>query len=704
MAVLGQIRQRSFFLIIVIGMALFAFVISGVFGSNSSGSNPSDPIAIVNDEDIEVGFFRQLVEQTERNYNLSTLQAVNTVWDQLLRVTIFKQEFDRLGIDAGKQQIEMILLQNEVIVQDPRFQNETGLFDFGVFTDFINQLKLENPQAYDSWRSQEENIIGLAKENIYFDLIKSSAGFTETEGKNAYHLENDKINMKYVSVPYSDIPDSLFKISDAEIRKYINQNIDDYTKDASRAISYVKFDEQASVEDENKIRADLEKLLEQRIEYNDVSKLTDTIEGLKTVKNITEFVSRYSESTFDSIYLPKGKLANDYADILFGLSPGKVFGPYKDGNEFKISRLLDRKEGGSIRASHILITYQGAERANPEATRTKEEARTLANQLYRKVRRDKENFGVMAALNSDGPSKEAQGDLGFFQEGTMTEKFFDFCNKSKVGEIGLVETDFGFHIINVTDKEDVVLLANVTKQIVPSESTSNIVFKETTQFEIEAINTKDFSGVAEKSNLTVRPVENISILEENLPGLPKQRNIVQWAFDEDTKVGSVRRFSLAAGGYAVVQLTKITPEGEVDIESFRTEIIAELIKDKKAAYIQEKYAANTTLESLAKATDREVETASAVTQKNTVLAGSGTEPYVIGLAFSLDVNKPSALVKGNEGVYMVEVTSKEVAAEMESYTAYANALQVEESLRINNTIYEALRSASEIEDNRKIYY
>ena len=153
-----------------------------------------------------------------------------------------------------------------------------------------------------------------------------------------------------------------------------------------------------------------------------------------------------------------------------------------------------------------------------------------------------------------------------------------------------------------------------------------------------------------------------------------------------------------------MQLTKITPEGEVDVESFSTEITAELIKDKKAVYIQEKYAANATLETLAKATDREVETASAVTQKNTVLAGSGTEPYVIGLAFSLDVNKPSALVQGNDGVYMVEVTSKEVAAEVESYTAYANALQVEESLRINNTIYEALRSASEIEDNRKIYY
>ena len=704
MAVLGQIRQRSFFLIIVIGMALFAFVISGVFGSNTSGSDPSEPIAIVNDEDIEVGFFRQLVEQTERNYNLSTLQAVNSVWDQLLRVTIFKQEFDHLGIDAGKQQIEMILLQNEVIVQDPRFQNETGFFDFGIFTDFINQIKLENPQAYDSWRSQEESIIGLAKENIYFDLIKSSTGFTEIEGKDAYHLENDKINMKYVSVPFNDIPDSLFKISDAEIRKYISQNIDDYSKDASRGISYVKFDEQASAKDKNQIRAELEMLLEQRVEYNDVSKLTDTIEGLKTVKNITEFVSRYSEITFDSIYLPKGKLANDYADILFDLSPGKVFGPYKDGNEFKISRLIDRKDGGSVRASHILITYKGAERASPEITRTKEEASILANKLYRKVRRDLESFGSVAATNSDGPSKSVQGDLGFFQEGAMTEKFFDFCNKSNIGKIGLVETDFGFHVINVTDKQDVVLLANVSKQIVPSESTSNIVFKETTQFEIEAINTKDFSGIAEKSNLTVRPVENISILEENLPGLFKQRNIVQWAFEKDTKVGSVRRFSLSNGGYAVVQLTKITQEGEVDVESFRTEIAAELLNDKKALYIQEKYSTNVTLETLAKATEREVETASAVTQKNTVLAGSGTEPYVIGSAFSLDLDKPSNLVQGNDGVYMVEVTSKEVAIEMESYTVYADALQTEENLRINNTIYEALLSASEIDDNRKIYY
>ena len=225
MAVLGQIRQRSVFLILVIGMALFAFVISGVFDGNSANSSPSDPVAVINDEEIELIFFRELVENTQRNFNLTTMEAVNRVWDQLIRATIFRQEFERLGIDAGKEQIEMILMQDQRIVQDPRFLNESGFFDFGIFTDYINQLSIENPQAYDNWKIQEENIVGLAKENIYYDLIKSSTGFTELEGKIAYHSQNDKVNIKFVRLPYEEVPDSLFKVSEAEIKSRINKKL-----------------------------------------------------------------------------------------------------------------------------------------------------------------------------------------------------------------------------------------------------------------------------------------------------------------------------------------------------------------------------------------------------------------------------------------------------------------------------------------------
>jgi peptidyl-prolyl cis-trans isomerase D len=704
MAVLGQIRQRSVFLILVIGMALFAFVISGVFDGNSANSNPTDPIAIVNDEEIELTFYRQLVENTERNYNLSTMQAVNTVWDQLIRATIFRQEFERLGIDAGKEQIEMILTQDQRIIQDPRFLNESGFFDFGIFTDYINQLRVENPQAYDSWKIQEENIVGLAKENIYYDLIKSSTGFTELEGKNAYHSQNDKVNIKFISLPYAEVSDTLFKITDADIKKYINERKEDFETQETRKVRYVIFPEEPTEADENKIRADLEKLKTQRIEFNDVSKLTDTIEGLATTDNVTEFIEQYSETPFDSIYKTKGNLANEYADILFGLNPGDVFGPYKDRNQLKISRLLDRKKGGAIKASHILIAFEGATRANPDVTRTKEEAKKLGQELYRKARRNPDKFAQLAIENSDGPSKSLGGDLGFFQEGMMTEKFFDFCNRSRVGRIGLVETEFGFHIIKVTDKEDVVLTADVTKEIVPSEETSNNVFQKTTQFEMESIQNKQLDTIAKNYDYEVKFVQKVNLLDENLPGLARQRNLVQWLFNKETKVGDIKRFSITNRGYVVAQLSGIVPDGTVNVESVKFEVIQEMLKEIKASYLIKMYAGNKSLDALAEATNKEVETASALTQENTILAGAGTEPYVIGTAFALEPNQPSALIKGNNGVYMIEVTSKEIAEEMESYKAYANALQNQENIRINNSIYEALRSSAEIEDNRQLYY
>ena len=704
MAVLGQIRQRSVFLILVIGMALFAFVISGVFDGNSADVSPSDPIAVVNDEEIELTFYRQLVENTERNYNISTMQAVNSVWDQLVRATIFRQEFERLGIDAGKQQIEMILMQNQTIVQDPRFQNETGFFDFGVFTDYIKQMRVENPQAYDNWKLQEENIVGMAKENIYYDLIKSSTGFTELEGKNAYHIQNDKVNLKFVRMPYEEVPDSLFNISDADINQYINKTKENYETEMSRSVRYVIFDEVASEADENQIRVDLEKLKNQRIEYNDVSKLTDTIEGLATTENITDFIEQYSETAFDSIYKTKGILASEYADILFGLNPGDVFGPYKDSNQLKISRFLDRKKGGAIKASHILVAFVGATRANPDITRSNEEAKKLAQDLYRKARRNPDDFAQLASENSDGPSKTQGGDLGFFQEGMMTDKFFDFCDRSRVGKIGLVETEFGFHVIKVTDKEDVVLTADVAKVIVPSEETSNGVFQKTTQFEMESIKTEQMDTVANNYDYDVKFVQKVNLLDENLPDLPRQRNLVQWLFNDETEVGDIKRFSMTNGGYVVAQLSGITPKGTVNVESVKVEVIQEMLKEKKAAYLLKTHADKKSLDAFASATDKEIETASAVTQENTVIAGAGTEPYVIGTAFALELNKASALIKGNSGLYMIEVISKEIAEEMESYRVYANALQNEENMRINNSIYEALRSSAEIEDNRQLYY
>ena len=703
MAILGKIRQRSIFLILVIGLALFAFVISGAFGNGAGDTGPNEPIGIINGEEIPLENFRLLVDQTERTYGYTTLQAVEVVWNQYLRNELFQTEFDILGIDAGKDQIEQVVSSTESIITDSRFINEAGFFDFGLFADFIAQMRDTNPQAYETWKRQEANIIASARESIYFDLIQSSTSVTQREAKIQYHLEADNVDLNYVQISYNSIPDSLFEVRESEINAYIKENASKYERDASRSLQYVAFLEQATEEDETIIRNSLEGLADDRIEYNDVSKLTDTIEGFRTTKNLTEFIDRYSEESFDSIYIPKGRLPSEYAEIIYNLEVGEIFGPYKDINSLKISKLLDRKENGNIRASHILIAYKGAERADESVTRSKEEAKALANNLYRQVRRDPDKISVLAISNSDGPSKSSAGDLGFFQEGSMTPEFFDFANKNRVGAVGLVETSFGFHVVKVTDKQDLVLLANVSKAVVPSEKTSNRVFREATQFEMDA-GKEEFATVAERDSYTLRNVDNVYALDENLPGLPQQRRIVQWAFSEDTSVGDIKRFNLSYGGYAIVQVTDSRSEGLASAKEVAAEVTQIILKEKKAKKIFEDNSNETSLEDLAASNATEIVNALAVNQKSGTLVGAGYEPYVVGAAFGLQEGEISKLIEGNRGVYKLQLTSKKVADELEDYSTYAKQLSNQNLERLAPAIIKALESSGEVVDNRSLYY
>ena len=703
MAILGKIRQRSIFLILVIGLALFAFVISGAFGNGAGDTGPNEPIGIINGEEIPLENFRLLVDQTERTYGYTTLQAVEVVWNQYLRNELFQTEFDILGIDAGKDQIEQVVSSTESIITDSRFINEAGFFDFGLFADFIAQMRDTNPQAYETWKRQEANIIASARESIYFDLIQSSTSVTQREAKIQYHLEADNVDLNYVQISYNSIPDSLFEVRESEINAYIKENASKYERDASRSLQYVAFLEQATEEDETIIRNSLEGLADDRIEYNDVSKLTDTIEGFRTTKNLTEFIDRYSEESFDSIYIPKGRLPSEYAEIIYNLEIGEIFGPYKDINSLKISKLLDRKENGNIRASHILIAYKGAERADESVTRSKEEAKALANNLYRQVRRDPDKISVLAISNSDGPSKSSAGDLGFFQEGSMTPEFFDFANKNRVGAVGLVETSFGFHVVKVTDKQDLVLLANVSKAVVPSEKTSNRVFREATQFEMDA-GKEEFATVAERDSYTLRNVDNVYALDENLPGLPQQRRIVQWAFSDDTSVGDIKRFNLSYGGYAIVQVIDSRPEGLASAKEVAAEVTQIILKEKKAKKIFEDNSNETSLEDLAASNATEIVNALAVNQKSGTLVGAGYEPYVVGAAFGLQEGEMSKLIEGNRGVYKLQLTSKKVADELEDYSTYAKQLSNQNLERLAPAIIKALESSGEVVDNRSLYY
>ena len=706
MALLGQIRERSIFLIIVIGMALFAFVISGVFTSDGGGGSISEPIAKVNDVEIDLDLFRFNVEQTERNYNFSTLKSVDAVWNQTIRNAVLENQYKILGIDAGTAQLEEIISSNDAFLNDQRFLNESGFFDFGLFTNFIISMKTNNPEGYENWKAQESQLISMAKQNIYLGLVRSSATFSDFEGKFAYHTENDNVSIEYVQIPYSLISDSMVSVSDNEIKKYITQNPDKFKRNETRSIDYVLFDETPTEEDILEQRNSLEKLIGNRIEYNDVSKLTDTILGFKNTNDISGFVSQHSNIPFDSIYKSKGELISEYSEILFNLNENKVFGPYIEGKNIKISKMIDQKKDGSIRASHILISYKESLGASNLILRSKEEAKQKAFEILRQIRRNPKIFNEAASKNSDGPSKDKGGDLGFFQEGFMEKSFFDFVNNNKVGKTGVVETKYGYHVIKITDKEDVVLLANVVQELIPSEYTSNQIFKNATDFEIQALksNREDFESIAENLALNYKQVDYLNILDEQIPGLGEQRQIIKWSFSDNSEEGDIKKFNLSSGGYAVVKISKIRDTKIAEFDEIKEEVRGKLVIQKKSDLLLKKYKSIKSIEELSKKSNQEIQTASALNQKNSVLSGSGQEPYIIGASFALKENEESNLLVGNKGLYKIKVTGKETAPDLASYLAYRNSLRTNENIRINSEIFNALKMSSEIEDNRHLYY
>ncbi|WP_298477905.1 peptidylprolyl isomerase [uncultured Maribacter sp.] len=705
MAILENIRKRTTVLILIIGLALFAFVISGVFtSSNFGGAKVGSAVAEINGNEISIDAFRAKIEAASRRYGptTSSMQLVNQVWDQEVKNTILGEQFENLGIGIEQDQI-IDFLRTTGYAQNPQFQNENGVFDANRFKNTIAEWKNNNDGQYDAWLETEKNIIQLAKEQTYYNLIKAGVGATLKEGELDYELANEKVDIKYVRVPYTSIADSTIAVSKSEISEYISAHKEDYKQEDARDIQFVYFEEKASAADEAAIKEKITKLLDDSIEYNESTDRNDTIVGFRDTKNVTAFLDRNSDTKFDTIFKAKKDLPALFADTLMTLGIGEIFGPYKDGNFYKLSKMVAKKGNGSVKASHILIAYEGATRANPEVKRTKEEAEEKANELLKEAKKSETVFVELARDNSDGPSAANGGDLGYFQRGTMVPKFNDFAFGNTTGTIGLVETDFGFHVIKIDDKQDVYQIATVSREIEPSEETINTLFTDATKFEMESIDgSKSFLDLAKESKYLVRPVNKIKAMDENLPGLASQRNIVQWAFNEDSKIGDVKRFNIN-NGYAVVQLTATYAKGLADVADASASVLPIIRKQKKAAQIISANQ-NKAFDAFASSNNVSAATASALTVKSPTIPGAGSEPIVIGTAFSLGENETSGLIEGNTGVFMVTVTKKTDAVKLDNYSTYANSLKNANSAKVNTAVYNALKDGSEIIDNRATFY
>jgi parvulin-like peptidyl-prolyl isomerase len=701
MAVLGKIRDKSMLLIVVIALGLFAFVIDPTTIINFfNGSQNKEFVGKINGETIDRAAFANDLERFKQSRQGVTGNAALTqVWDQKVRTVLLDEEFDALGLSIEQDQLWDLIKQASA--NNPNYLNEAGVFDENILRDDLSDQIEKNPQF---WLNIEKQYAALPKQQAYFNLVRAGIGATEKDGEQAYRLENDKVDLQFVQVPYATIPDSTITVSNQEITAYIKKNESEFEVEAETEINVVLFKEEPSEADDAIVLEDIKVLLNDRNVFNKNSKKEENVKGFRNTTDVALFLAENSEIQYDTVAKLKTQVYTEIADTIFKMEPGMLTDIYKQNGHYHVSRVMGFKKEEKRRASHVLVAYAGAQRAAAGITRTQEEAKAKADSLLAVIKGSSKDFADFAKESSDGPSASKGGDLDFFVKEGMVAEFSDFVFGNAVGAVGVVKTIFGYHIIKITDnkEEDKIQLATLALKINPSKETLDKLYRDAQNFEIEAAK-GDFLAVAAEYNLPVLPVKKIGALADNLNVIPgNQRQLVKWTYNNDNAVGAVERFDYNQG-HVVAKLVSRKAKGLAQASDVSVTVLPKIRKEKKAKMIRDKNAA-TTLADLAQNNNTRINTATAVTMKAPNLPGAGNEPTVVGAAFAMKPGEVSKLIDGERGVYVIEVSKITPAVNQDSYKKFADQTTLQNTNAVGNKILEALKKNAEIEDNRADIY
>ncbi|MEL4457013.1 peptidylprolyl isomerase [Lutimonas vermicola] len=711
MAVLSKIRERSLFLIIIIALALFSFVLSGLFDGNLFNKTASN-IGEVNGEPITREEFAQQVEllRTRSNGRSSNMQNINNAWNNLVREKIYQTQLEESGVVVGEKDVWDAMVSQISSQNSPQFANEVGLFDPEKLKEYIATLKdnaeedEQGAAAWLGWINYEKSIKKNLEQNTYNALIRAGLGSTLSEGKRDYFFKNTSVDLDYVYVPFSSIPDSLITVTNDEIKSYIKAHPKAYTVNESRDIQFVQFKIEATEEDENEIKQELIQMIEDREEYSNAAKSNVTVPGFRNAVDMNEFnAENESDIPYDGAFYNKGALPKLVADSIFDKKIGEVYGPYKENGFYKLSKITAVKQlPDSVKASHILIPFQGSASADQTVVQSSEEAKKVADSVLAVVRGNTSKFEELAkTMSVDKVSGAKGGDLGWFVYKTMIPEFRDYTFENPIGSTGVVESQFGYHVIRIDDQKNIqknVQIATFSKKIEPSEKTENEIFERAETFASDLNSGKNMLELAKEQNLSVRPVLGLEVFSDNLAELGSQRQIVRWVFEENSEVGDIKRFDLD-NGYCVAMLTSKNKAG---LSGKGQNVRNIIMKQKKAALIEER-STGTTLDEIAEQNNVTKSSSLAVSNTSPVFAGVGRFVDISGVVTALDENELAKNIIGKNGVAFAVVTKKTLPAELQNYNA--NKMNLERSLTGRSLlIFEALKENAEIVDNRAVFY
>jgi peptidyl-prolyl cis-trans isomerase D len=700
MTLLTKIRNRSGLLVTIIAIALLIFILESALESRK-GLSASDrsKIAVINGKDVSIEEFQSKLDQAESNQKAQNQAATideNTrenlrsqVWNQVLLEYIVKPRYEKIGIAVSEDE-----LFDMVQGKDPHPQIKQAFTDqktnefspVNVINFLKNMEKDETGETKNRWIVFEQAIKEERISQKYTAMVKKGLYVTKFEAKRNYFGTTRTANIQYVAKKYSDIPDSTITATEEDLKKYYNENKNKFKqKETVRGIDYVEFNVVPSGEDRKVLAETLEKL---KAEF-------------ATTEVDSEFVNQNSDNKFIEKYIGSNS-GFMYFDSLSRSPLGTIVGPYAESNTLKISKLTGSKMlPDSVKARHILIAIE-----NGDSKKAKAKADSLKNAI-----KSGKKFEDLAKIFSKDPGSGAKGgDLGWFKEGMMVKPFNDACFEGKKGELQIVESQFGVHLIEVMDKGKEsrrLLISTVERSSTPSSATYQYFYGKASEFAGKNNNKALFEKAAKDQGLNKRSAEYLRETDRNFNGIENAREVVRWAYG--AKKEEVSPVFQIGDKYIVAMLTKIKEKGTLPLEEVKEQVELEAKKEIKAQKFISEFEANmksaTTLEQIAQKMNLQLETASNQSFINGVLGSYGREAGVVGAAFGSKAKLMSKPTKGDNAVFVYIITDfTEPQASTDNYKSNATTVGTSIKQRVDYEIFDALKEKADIEDRRATFF
>ncbi|QJW87974.1 peptidylprolyl isomerase [Spirosoma taeanense] len=704
MSVINKIRERSGLAVGIIAVSLILFIVGGdLLGGRSMlfGGNQQE-VGEIAGQSIDYQEFNAKVDELRAQYEQQTgrapaeqdmAQLRDQAWNQLLFEIAYQEQFDKLGLKVSPEELVDMVQGNNIspAVRQAFTNPQTGVFDKSAIINYLKGLKNLPPQQQAAWANFERNLQQDRLREKYEGLMRLSVFATTAEAQKEYQAQNTKADIKLLFVPYYTINDTTVKVTDAQLQSYLDKHKDEYPGADTRSIQYVTFSVAPSKEDSAAL-------------YNEIKTLA---RGLGAAKNDSAFALQNSDVRVP-LYMTAGEMPEQLRASIPTFAPGGIYGPFREGNTYFIYKYGGTRRDTSFtaRASHILI------RPTAQTDSAKADARRRAESILKQIQGGA-SFEALAQSNSADGSAQNGGDLGYFKNnGQMVKPFesavFEATSAGLIPRV--IETDFGYHIIKVTEPKTNLLyrVAAIGKAIAPSQTTRDEALRKADQFASQVQTKEEFdTKVKEDKSLVVATADRIPESAANINALADARSIVRWAFDDKTEINDVSEPFEVGDQYVIAVLTNKTEKDNVKVEDFRSELTAKVRNELKAEQIINKLGNSSgSLESIAQkyGAGALVEDVQDVNLANGFLRSAGVDPVALGRAFGQKPGKRSKPIIGDSGVLIVETTKLTPAPTVADYALYKTQIQQNSASRTGFYINEAIKEAAKVEDRRSKFY